>query len=1180
MSKTYLKLIAVVALALMLIPIFPALPTSAQASPIVEYSSEIVPGGTAYVTINVNNPGQLITIQLIGAANNRVWVTVTRSFAIAGTYKVEFSVPKLLPDIGPGSGDLAYAYIEVTMGYDVYDTDVIPIIPVVEVSPSSTTNIDLTGATKSITVKAYGLPDDVTISYVNVSAMGITKYWDIGPLTPNSDGSITISNLNFSDLLPNPWLPKGTFSVILSTDNDYVNGNESAGSLSIEPAILMTPTQGTGKAGQVYNVVVSGYGFPPNATIESVEFINQNFTGKNYVFKPNTTVTVNNSGCFNLTQLVPSTNMTAGWYYINVTWRTALVTYLSGGSTGTLTSSSGLYTSTLTYTENGILINGTTWVNATRQKELVNESSLVHDTIVSVPFTYRGVDYLIEANLTAVASSSANITFKLYNMTPSVPYVIQSWAVNTSNSVTVGGSNYWYAWLAFDLPDTTSSTTGTDHSAIPTSYTFISEAMIDSADRLAYINISKMAWVINDANVTIGYYNPDTGTSKVWTFQKSDLSISDETFEATVSYIDSGEYNVSIIFSADLDMNETELTGTVTNIPSYDSWLFKAPAYLVRPYLELVNSTNSFAPGDKVTVAAYGFAPNSAITFMWDETTPINIVWAETSFSGNQVTSGKDGNVTFTFTVPEGVAYGAHYLRGRDTYGYEYTIQIIVGAAFYWYKVQVTPLTNTSSNTVTATHPVYGQVVASICGNYAAMKYCGICSKATAGGFDYLGDKINVTVSGLSVGEQFTVYFGNIKIGTYVANHTVETISFLVPPVPEGTYYITIQLPTGSYTIQKFFNGKTFVDAGIHVVPKLLVVSLGSGSKAHVPILVGPGIVKVIGTGFPVGASFKSLSINGTAVLSYQNGDLWNWYVDTDGTVKAYGGLEPGLFIPMLEPGLYEISLVYSVGNETGKSVPGYVYVINNLTNVATQKSLNNFEANVKASLDDLGSSINDLMSMATQANSQLTGLQVSLSQIGFKVDTANNYLTTMMSNMNKAMSDLSALKDTVTSMQGTLGGMQSTLSSVNSGVNDIKGKLSSLKLSVDLTPVTSRLDSISSNIAALKAGQTSISNGISALSGKVTQVQSTLSGISSQLSGISSTAQQALSAANAAKASADNAASAASGAANAVNAAKTELAGKIDTGVYVLYIATIFAVLAFAFAILAWAAARKAASK
>ncbi len=1183
MNRVYAKLIAVLALVLILAPIVPAGTISivrAQAT-LVGASTSATPGGVVWVAISVPTGNTLVEVNLT-APNGTVWRSVQRVVVTPGTYNITLTLPKELPGLTASSFT-----IDAEVGGTPIGSASVDVIPIVEVTPSVTTNVIVSSATgsvsnASITVIGYGFPQGTPANYVNVSSAGVSKVWDVSAqgIVADDCGVINITGLSFGDLLnantlaASPYLPRGTYSVLITTGTSS-DSVEQAGSLTINPIVAVTPNAGHGKWTDA--IRIRGYGFDANAVLNTIEFVNQNFTGVKYVFtglynKVSNTIskiTVSADGTFDVTtdptadiHLIPETNMTAGMYYVNVTW-SSTGTYQNVKSNNIILVNSTTHlweAKNLVSDGQAITVNTTLHVNGTTEYVQIVQKTVNSYRVVG-EFTFGGTLYYLVVNITSYngTTGTANITFDLYNASATPMILIDHKLVLNVPVDTSYEPDYFTAWYAFNLSGTFSSAAGANVSTAPSNSQFLAKYWGNYTLNVGnlYIYQRKFIMYTPGSELLVTYNNTDTGVVKniVITPSNSTVKLVLDNATSTVYLsepykIMDGKYETDIYFNANLDLYSSAYNTTNLTIVVYRGivWqIFPTAAYIVRPYLEVLNTT-VIKPGDKVMIAAYGYAPGTyqgtvnKLSIYWDENSTLPVVWAEDNlpFSGNTVNVGKDGNVTFMVQLPQNAKFGAHYLRGKDTFRYEYTLLVVIGASSYWAKVTGV----TTQWIVTAKHPEYGRIVATVCGSYTGCKYCGI--KVLSGPKkETLGDIIKITLYGVEKNDITGVYFGNIEITNYniSESNNVVNITFIVPTVPEGKYPLRVETTQTTIQVQYFYNG-TLVPAEPEVVPKILVVSLNDVHK--IPILVGPGFVKVIGTGFPPGASVKIVTVNGTDALYTLNTQVSNWYADNDGVLVAYGNLEPGLFIPALEPGVYEIGLALQTPTGTEISQPGVVYVVNNLSKVVTSDEFKSFANDVTASLNSISGSV---------------------SVLGSKLDALVGQVSSLSSSMNSLAASISDVSSEVKDLKGAVSDLKSSISTVLSDTAAIKGDLatlknmvSNIKLSVDLTPITSKLDSISSQLSDIKSSL-----------GKLSKLD--------ELDTINSNVQSAINAANAAKSSADAAKSAAEAASSAISNVKTELASKIDSATYVLYVATIFALLAFIFGILSWATARKAAA-
>ncbi len=1185
MNRVHAKLIAMLALVLILAPIIPAGTINivrAQAN-IVGASTSATPGGPVWVAINVPTGNTLVEVNLT-APNGTVWRSLQRVIVTPGTYNITSTLPKKL--LGLTSSTFT---IDVEVGGSFIGSVAVNVIPVVEITPPVTTNVVVSSATGNVTnatisVTGYGFPIGTSANYVNVSDTTINKVWDVTTAGIMADdyGVISITGLSFGDLLDastmtaSPYLPRGTYSVIITTGTS-LDSTEEAGSLTINPIVAVTPSAGHGKWTDA--IRIRGYGFDANAVLSTIEFVNQNFTGIKYVFTGiydaindvTNKVTVGPDGTFDVTtdpnadvHLVPETNMTAGMYYINVTWSSAGTYYDNRTNNVFLINATTHLWEAKNSVSDGlaVTVNTTLHVNGTTEYVQIVQKTVNSYRVVG-EFTFQGTLYYLVVNITGYGGSVANITFDLYNATATPMVLIDHQLVPNVPVDTTYEPDYFTAWYAFNLSGTFDSDAGANVSTAPSNSQFLAKYWGNYTLNVGNLFIYQRKFIMYTpgSELLITYNNTDTGVVKniVITPSNSTVKLVLDNATSTVYLsepykIVDGSYETDIYFNADLDLYSSTYNTTNLTITVYRGiiWqIFPTAAYIVRPYLEVINTT-VIKPGDKVMIAAYGYAPGTyqgvtnKLHIYWDENVALPVVWAEDNlaFSENIVDVGKDGNVTFMVQLPQGAKFGAHYLRGKDTFKYEYTLLVVIGASSYWAKVTGI----TTKWIVTAKHPEYGRVVATVCEQYTGCKYCGI--KVLSGPKEEaLGDIIKITLYGVKKNDITAVYFGSVEITNYnvTEGSNVVNITFIVPTVPEGKYPLRVETTQTTIQVQYFFNG-TLVPAEPEVVPKIIVVSLNDVHQ--IPILVGPGFVKVIGTGFPPGAGVKTVTVNGTDAIYTLNTQVTNWYADNDGVLVAYQTtgekIEPGLFIPALEPGVYEIGLALQTPTGSEISQPGTVYVVNNLSKVVTNDEFKPFASDVTATLNSisgsvsvLGSKLDALIGQVSSLSSSVNGLAASISDVSSEVKDLKGAVSDLKSSISTVLSDTAAIKGDLATL---------------------KNMVSNIKLSVDLTPVTSKLDSISSQLSDVKSSL-----------GKLSKLD--------ELDTINSNVQSAINAANAAKSSADAAKSAAEAAGNAISNVKTELASKIDSSTYVLYVATIFALLAFIFGILSWATARKAAA-
>jgi len=551
--------------------------------------------------------------------------------------------------------------------------------------------------------------------------------------------------------------------------------------------------------------------------------------------------------------------------------------------------------------------------------------------------------------------------------------------------------------------------------------------------------------------------------------------------------------------------------------------------YLVRPIL-IVTPTTAL-PGQTVTINAYGYGPGAAWGYSDKNTLTVSL---DRTIILATVTLGKDGNLTFQVTLPSSnIPFGAHYIWGRDAWGYEYSAAIIIGSKGY-YEI-VNPVTGLPK-TVNNAYAGYNNATLTVCpcGQYTGLKFCDQCAVYN-GGCDYVGDQISVTLNGLTPGETVNIYFGNILVNTTTADSNgAASATFVVPTVPQGSYYITATGPYfGTITLQ-FYNTTTFLDnTPVNVVPKLLLLDLNSNIA---PVLVGPGIVRVIGTGFTPGVSILSALFNGTDAVMALTTNVQRWTANANGVLVSPFTSTLGLYIPVLEPGAYAISFAYAVGTQVSSTDPGYVYVINNLTELATIMDVQNAAA-----------------SITNAVNTAASGLSNQLSSV-------SSQLTTLQNNLNSAVSNLN-----------------SAINSVGNAVSSLQNSVSSVASSV--TALGNQLSTLSSNVNSLSSQLNSVATAVNSLGSKVDAAASAAQSAATNAQNAANSANAAASAANALSSKIDSAVSAAQNAASAASnasSAAADASSKASSALWVSVITLVLVLVAIAISYMVYSTFKK----
>ncbi|MEM1596424.1 MAG: hypothetical protein QXS24_04640 [Desulfurococcaceae archaeon] len=685
----------------------------------------------------------------------------------------------------------------------------------------------------------------------------------------------------------------------------------------------------------------------------------------------------------------------------------------------------------------------------------------------------------------------------------------------------------------------------------------------------------------NDTITVVGYGFPaDTSVTRIRLWNLNFTNVYYDFPLTNVSTDDYGYFNVSDLLS----VSPTNMTAGLY-IPivylapnqSEIAYEFRNAYYLVRPILLfLVDGTlyrsypGVVMPGASITIVAFGYSPG----YYWYNVPNVLVVTLDkiTPLWSGEV--GKDGNVTFVVTIPKDTTWGAHYIHGIDSRMYEYSVAIVIGAKAV-FIVELRPETNKVSASYYDTH-----IDACPCAVYEGKTFCDVCVVYT-GDCDYIGDYVRVTVYGLQPGETLLkVYLGANEVrsdlwfpSAPVADaQGILTFKFLVPSIPQGTYVVRIVTSVAGEIIAVWEKNTTI--NYVEVVPKLLLVTLDSNltsGRAILPILVGSGIVRVIGTGFKPGITMDTVIVNMTDAMRMILANVRYWSVNEKGILVGgkFAGQDiyPAILFPVMQPGKYEIRLGYYDGATPLLSDPGFIYVVNNLTFVAT---------------------VNDVNKVITTVNTGLSNMQTfintTMTQLANQINTALGTLASK-SDIDKVLTAISDVKSAVVSVNSTVAAVGSK---VDTAVTTINSALASVRsdLSGSILAVAGKVDAILDKVTVIYDNVTMIGIKIEKLDNVVTKLDSlasqlagavnSINALSSKLDDLSRKVDAATSDVKTAVANVGNAVNAVSGKVDAVSSKVDNVGGTATNGMYVGVLALVFALLAMIFALLAYNTIRK----
>jgi|GEM_PF-782393 len=1243
-------------------------PVQAQVASIVSVSTPVRPGETVTVTFNVLQGNVLINVTLGNADLSSIWVSQAVLAQTPGTYTVSVTLPTSLP----GIGSPPTLNVSIFLGGTLQSSTTVSIYPKIVVTPPKTTNVDAFGVFQNLNISGYGYDPRTNVTFINLSSVtypGLNYNVSLNTtVTAGSDGSFLVTlniGSNISPISPDgrpEGIAGGKYNVSATTDATYANMTEP-GVLEILPQALIYDAK-AGTYGRVYangrcdsqlcdqnRIGVYLYGFPPNSSVPQIQFVNRNYTGVNYnfTFDPSTNKTDSNGFTYlNLTYSSTQTNMSAGDYYIVVYVSPAPPPQQPSSSPPTSVPLGKKDTVTLSL-PNGANVSAVSYVSGKFDyvQKAPDLSYTITDTL-KVDFTYGGYSYRLAANWN---STTGKVTFALYN-TSTLPYTqLFNISVETAYNDTYKAN---VSVVYFNITPTLNYTAYPDNDTPPSpapdnnNYTFWGSFYLYPNQILLVLR--QYQFVLSYANLSITLTAPD-GTKFSWYFEYPGNYTYDgvSVVSANVSQTYAG-YKYDISFSYNASNQSATLSATLTSLvtPTPTPYRFLNQYYLVRPVLVILSphpAPGPYMPGDALVIAAYGYGPG----YPWTTVIPnapflynnINITLDYTVLNAS-LSLGKDGNATIAYVyLPAKITFGVHYLKGTDSWGYEYTEAIIIGVAAYWAKIvwgKYSPDYHVSAG-------YYNNARVEVCPcpeslGVVGMKYCGKCA-VYAGDCDYLGDYIEVVVSGLVPGESVNVSFGGEYRGTVTADSNgMARIVFVVPTLPSGKYEISIVGSiTGYRPVDSFYNGTVpLSDVNPEVYPKIVLLDLttelkplddNSTTVVPAPVIVGSGIVQVVGTGFTPGVQFLGVLINNTDATASVNSNVARWNANSKGVLVAYSiagrTITPGLWIPMVEPGRYKVELVYLMPNTTVPSVSmgGYVFVINNISIMATQddlskatsqilSSLSALDTKLSAALTELSGRLDTVISQLGSINNTLTGLTESVATLSSKLDALSSDLKSTRSDVLSAISGVDAkvtalqsavasarsdilsavagVDAKVTALSGKIDTLTTSLANVTTGLSTLMSQLKDLSdkmsttlatLSTTVTGLSTKIDAVTTTLSDLKTAVAGVSSKVDSVSAAVSDLKNSVSAVSSKVDTVSSAVADVSKKVDSVSSAVGTVSSKldtmSSDLKKSISDMQTALSGQLSTASIVLYVATILALLAFVFALLAYLSVRKA---
>ncbi|MEM2847994.1 MAG: hypothetical protein QXM79_04390 [Zestosphaera sp.] len=728
------------------------------------------------------------------------------------------------------------------------------------------------------------------------------------------------------------------------------------------PELYVSPSSGYGIDEEP--VIVSGCYFRPNSLISKISLYNT-VTGQTYEFLVNEPT--DESGCFGPIDLKTylMTNMSYGTYYV-IVYETPVEqpepfvvtdTVAFNESSSLIVDASVLGTpATITaefYVEGFFGFNGHTYAYSS-------------DVTTTIGVLFTGEDekaYRLNAWRVDVTRVDSPVMFQLIDMeTNSVVF--------SEEVVPEEVDGVFVATLTFDLG-------GRLREDLPNNMALFTSA--EDFIRLDLYYGGRHVEVLY-ALLSITYYNEETDTYWEYLYEYPGNLLVDP--ETGIVYVEQylgidADIEWSSIFEWDAISEDVIFVVYATYLSR--TLYFLEDLYTVTPLLYINDmpaengETYDFGvltAGHTFELTIYGSAPYSPVTVIVDGTL--------TLYNG---LTGKDGNSSFTIQVPYLMPGEEHLITIEFQYDTNvYRVYVIYTQYWYAYYQILNPVTGEYLPVNKASASYYNET---------------LIAYLDGEPFDYLGDVIEVYAEGLLPGADVVLKLdGYSDFGVCsgrASENGVLSLVCTIPSVPRDNYVVKLAVTDDIEVSIPWFDGSEYVYEPLEIYPKILVLRVSSD---EIPVVFGNTVVRVVGTGFPAYLSGFLVLLNGTDALASVNlhTGIW-WGTNKYGILVNVLGATPGLTIPVLEPGVYELRLA---GNDV-VSEPGYVFIVNELNNVATKEDINNLISNTTDLVNGLRE---DIYNVRDSLATQLAGIEAQLMSIETSLASVQDILTSIYSEM------------------------------------------------------------------------------------------------------------------------------------------------------------------------------------
>ncbi len=808
------------------------------------------------------------------------------------------------------------------------------------------------------------------------------------------------------------------------------------------PEVYVTPSSGHGVDEEP--VIISGCNFRPNSLISKIELYNT-LTGQIYEFPVDEPT--DESGCFGPVDLKGYllTNMSYGTYYVIV------------------------YETPVEQPEPLVVADKIAF-NESRLLSIDASMVLGTPATITAEFYVEGL-FAFNGYARAYSDDVTTTIGVIFTGEDERSYRLNAWRVNITQVDSP---------ILFQLIDLETSSIVFSEEVIPEERdgVFVSTLTFDLGDRLREDLPNNMAlftsaedYILLElyyggrhaeilyALLNITYYNEETDTYWEYLYEyPGNLPVYPEGIVHVDEYL--GE-DADIIWSSIFEWDAVSEDATfIVNATYLDRVLYFENLYTITPLLfvdgmlaehGVTYDFGVLTAGDLLTLTVYGSTPYSPVT--------VTVDGSLTLYNG---LTGKDGNLTFTIQIPYLMPGEEHMITVEFQYDSNvYRVYIVYTQYWYAYYQLINPVTGEYLTENRASASYYNETVVAYLNGEP---------------FDYLGDLIEVYAEGLLPSSEVIIRFdgtSDFDVCSGEANEDgVLSLTCTIASVPKDNYVVKLVVvddPVIEVSIP-WFNGTEYVYEPLEIYPKILVLKIGSD---EVPVIIGNSVVRVVGTGFHANSNGFLILINGTDALASTNlHSLMLWGTNEYGILTSVFGVVPGLTIPILEPGVYELRLA----GEHVVSEPGYVFIVNKLGEVATKEDIDNLMSNttdlVSNLREDLYSIGDSLSAQLLSIYESLSGVQDILTAVYSEMVTKEDLtaaLNTILMEINSSKTELLiALLDQLSNISGSIDGLYIRLDELEAIIYGVSEDITDMLLALQesLNEAILKLDTIIENMA------------------------------------------------------------------------------------------------------------------